>query len=132
MTQEGDLEGKSFAIAPDWRGRAFALLRYVAFVVLAAAAANFANTPALHRPLHSVEQHWLLSMTIICATSTALIFLMARLSGRPFGSLGYAGPRGLRNLGIGLVAGIAPVAAQLTALWLLGDLDWGPVLPQRN
>jgi uncharacterized protein len=123
----GDLERQRFAIAPDWRGRALALLRFVLFVVLAAGASMLSNDLRLHRYVQGVEQHWFLSMAIIGISALVLIFLMARLSGRTFGSLGYAGRDGLRNLVIGLVAGIALVAAQLGILHALGFFEWGVV-----
>jgi membrane protease YdiL (CAAX protease family) len=123
----GGLERQRFAIAPDWRGRLFALLRFVLFVVLVAGASMLSNDLRLHRYVHSVEQHWFLSMAIIGASALVLIFLMARLSGRRFGSLGYAGRDGLRNLVIGLAVGIALVAAQLGVLHVLGFLEWGSV-----
>jgi uncharacterized protein len=120
-----DLERQRFAIAPDGLGRAYALCRLLIFVVLCVAASTLANNAYLHRQIHTVEGHWFLSMAIIGIAAVILIFVMARASGRPFGSLGYAGKKGGRNFAIGLAAGIGLIAAQLGVLGLLGFMDWG-------
>jgi CAAX protease family protein len=125
MTAGAD-RGHRFAIAPDWRGRGLALLRVLIFLALCLGASYGANAwlDFLHKHIHTIEGHWLLSMSVIGLAVTILTYVAARLTGWPFGALGYAGPNAARNFALGIACGLGLIAAQLGLLTLLGFVAW--------
>lgn len=124
---DGANAGHRFAIEPTWRARSFAFLRFVLFAALFIVA-NFAEHPALapiHQHIKTSDGHFALEMSALGAITLLLTAILARFSGRTFGSYGLAGRHKASNFAIGLAAGIALLAVQLLIEYGLGAFSFG-------
>lgn len=118
-----------FTMAPDWRGRSWALARVVLFIA-AFVGLNIGINIGLHAiiPPDAPKGTGIFVATIVLTLMTILLtFVMAKISGRPFGAYGLGGSRRLRNFIIGSIAGIALLAALLFLQSTLGVYAFGVI-----
>jgi len=121
----------AFGAETGWRRRGLAFLRAILFLALFVAANIAIKTyeMPLHRGIKSFEGHILVEMVLFGLTAMALTALMARFSGRAFLAYGLGGAHRLRNLGVGLAAGIVLLTIQLLLMAALGCFAFGTASP---
>lgn len=119
----------NFAIAPDWAGRIWSIVRIIVFIA-AFVGLNIAINFGLHQvipPDAPPGTGIFFSSLVLVATTLALTAAMALVTRRPIGIYGFRGPHGLRNLFVGAIAGIALLAALLFVQSALGVFSFGTV-----
>ncbi len=118
-----------FKLANSVRERAKAVFRFVCFWALFVAviyAIGLVLGDALEK-VTTFEGHVLEAQAILAAGTLIATFIMAKATGQKFGIYGYYGRNGLWNLLIGIICGIALLAALLLAMNILGCFSFGTI-----
>lgn len=118
-----------FMLAENGRMRAMALFRVLCFAVLLAAPFLAAVLVLRHTlaTLHSFENLALAGEMIAALCALFATVVMARATGKKFGMFGFGARGWPRNFLLGIVVGIALLAAQLLAMSALGVFSFGTV-----
>ena len=120
-------EREAFEQADNWKSRGFALLQFVSFCLLVAAIGAGCGF-SIH---HFFPGHKSSIVTaqigegILVTSALAATFVMALVTGRPFVEFGFGGKNRIRNFLLGIVCGLAFLAALLFGLKSLGVFAFG-------